>query len=66
LIQFALKLVDDNDIFYHISPTQVPTLLTELLQRYVPLAITIDTEKARSEFIIAPIWLSLNYNLKIR
>ncbi len=26
-----------------------------MLQRYVPLAITISTEKARSEFIIAPI-----------
>ncbi|KOR32989.1 hypothetical protein TI05_03740 [Achromatium sp. WMS3] len=62
--QFALKLVDDNDIFYHISPTQVPTLLTELLQRYVPLAITIDTEKARSEFIIAPILAEFKLQFK--
>ncbi len=39
-------------------------LLTELLQRYVPLAITISTEKARSEFIIAPILAEFKLQFK--
>jgi len=44
--------------------TPVPKLLTELLQRYVPLAITISTEKARSEFIIAPILAEFKLQFK--
>jgi hypothetical protein len=53
--QFGIELIEDGNIFLDLPAAQVPELLTTLLGRYVPLAITISTEKARSELIIAPI-----------
>ncbi|RKZ35642.1 MAG: hypothetical protein DRQ49_18350 [Gammaproteobacteria bacterium] len=62
--QFEVELIEDCDLFFQTSKAQVPKLLTELLQRYVPLAITISTEKARSEFIIAPILAEFKLQFK--
>jgi hypothetical protein len=42
-------------LFPDASSFPAPALLTELLQRYVPLATLINTEKARSELMIAPV-----------
>ena len=53
--QFGIEIIEDCNLFPQGASAEIPELLTQLLQRYVPLAITISTEKARSELIIAPI-----------
>jgi len=52
---FGLTIVEDQPIF-PVTPTiEVPESLSRLLERYIPLALNISTEKARSEFMIAPV-----------
>lgn len=53
--RFNLVLHYDTDLFASIPPVSLPAGLASLLEEPVPLALAIDTEKARSEFIIAPI-----------
>ena len=53
--QFQLALIEDRRLFADIKPVEVPAALHTLLEDNVYLALAIDTEKARSEFIIAPI-----------
>nr|VFK22181.1 MAG: hypothetical protein BECKMB1821G_GA0114241_100183 [Candidatus Kentron sp. MB]VFK32590.1 MAG: hypothetical protein BECKMB1821I_GA0114274_10353 [Candidatus Kentron sp. MB]VFK75984.1 MAG: hypothetical protein BECKMB1821H_GA0114242_10382 [Candidatus Kentron sp. MB] len=53
--KFGIEITDDHDLFPNATPVEIPQLLTRLLERFVPLATTINTEKARGEFIIAPI-----------
>ena len=43
------------DVFSEVPEGEVSALLQSLLQVYVPLALAIHTEKARSEFMIAPL-----------
>jgi hypothetical protein len=43
------------DVFSEAPEGEVSALLQSLLQVYVPLALAIHTEKARSEFMIAPL-----------
>lgn len=62
--QFEIEMIEDCELFSQTAVAQVPKLLTELLQRYAPLAITISTEKARSEFIIAPILAEFKLQFK--
>jgi hypothetical protein len=64
--RFNLTIVEDHRLF-----PQPPTLvasprLTELLAVYLPLATSINTEKARSEYIIAPILAELKLLFKDR
>lgn len=62
--QFEIEIIEDCNLFSQTSVVPVPELLTQLLQRYVPLAITISTEKARSELIIAPILVEFKLQFK--
>jgi len=48
-------LDETRDLFAATSPVAPSEILTTILNDYVPLAISISTEKARSEFLIAPI-----------
>ncbi|GAK50385.1 hypothetical protein U14_01615 [Candidatus Moduliflexus flocculans] len=64
--QFAIELIEDVNLFPQPPSVAVPTLLLELLQRYIPLAITMSTEKARSELIIAPILAEFKLQYKER
>lgn len=57
--QFQLALVEDQQLFAEIAPATVPPSLTEMLGESAPLALAINTEKARSEMIIAPILIAL-------
>lgn len=52
---FGLHIRDHADLFAHAPPVEPSAQLTELLADFVPLGSAIGTEKARSEFIIAPI-----------
>src|SRR5215475_2588244 len=53
--RFQLHMEEKPDVFSEVPEGEVSALLQSLLQVYVPLALAIHTEKARSEFIIAPL-----------
>ncbi len=52
---FGLTVDETQNIFNDIPAVQPSEILTIILQDYIPLATAIGTEKARSEFLIAPI-----------
>lgn len=54
---FSLVVNDKVDLFQHVHEVAVSASLQSTLEEYVPLAIAIGNEKARSELIIAPILL---------
>ncbi|MGD1951570.1 MAG: hypothetical protein ACFB14_18280 [Leptolyngbyaceae cyanobacterium] len=59
-IETTLKLtITEADLYSSVSPIEVSHLLSEVLKENVPLGLTINTEKARSELIIAPILVEL-------
>jgi hypothetical protein len=53
--QFGLQVRQEDDLFAAVTPASLSDLLCQTLAGNVPLAVDIGTEKARSEFIIAPI-----------
>jgi hypothetical protein len=53
--RFHLTLDERFDLFAPVEAIQPSRLLAETLEENIPLALAIQTEKARSEFIIAPI-----------
>ena len=53
--EFQLEFVERAGIFAEIEPVTPSELLTTLLAKKVPLATTINTEKARSELIVADV-----------
>ncbi len=55
LKKFDLKLEESRNLFADVTPRVPTALLTAWLEQKIPLALTLSTEKARSEFIIAPI-----------
>lgn len=56
---FELKLSEGIDLFANIPNLESSQLLGEMLRENLPLALGSNTEKARSELIIAPILLEL-------
>lgn len=65
--QFDLTLKENQDLFADISEVQSSEILKLALKENAALAVDINTEKARSELIIAPILLEvrrqLNYQI---
>lgn len=61
--QFSLDLYDRPHHFAPVPPINPSDRLRELLQENVPLALASNTEKARSEWIIAPILVELRRQL---
>ncbi|MDJ1172470.1 hypothetical protein PMG71_23865 [Roseofilum sp. BLCC_M154] len=59
LKQFGLKLHENLNLFAEIPESEPSPMLTTFLQESIPLALGINTEKARSEMIITPILLEL-------
>jgi hypothetical protein len=57
--QFHATIDEMHDLFAHVAPISVSDLLQTTLQYNVRLAIHINTEKARSELIIAPLLVEL-------
>lgn len=57
--QFSLTLKDKNDLFSDVTEVQPSDYLAFTLKYNLPLAGEINTEKARSEMIIAPILLEV-------
>jgi len=52
---FKLDLRQDEDLFASVPAARVSPFLRTLLDEFIPLGTSIHTEKARSEFIVAPI-----------
>ena len=67
--EFGLTVDETQNIFNDIPTVQPSEILTVILQEYIPLATAIGTEKARSEFLIAPILSEvrrqLNYQISL-
>ena len=53
--QFGLQIQEDPAFLAGFAPLPISSLLRQELEENVPLARDISTEKARSEFIIAPV-----------
>jgi len=56
---FDLTISEGVDIFSPIPEVESSEFLTEILRYNTPLALAINTEKSRSEMIIAPILIEL-------
>ncbi len=56
---FNLTISSQKDLFSAVSPLECSNILTETLTYNVPFALASNTEKSRSEMIIAPILLEL-------
>jgi hypothetical protein len=57
--RFQLTIDENSDLFPSVTDSQISPLLAEILRETAPLALAIQTEKARSELIIAPILVEL-------
>jgi hypothetical protein len=53
--RFGLRLQSNADIYPGIVPVPISAILAEQSHEYFPLALSIGTDKARSEMIISPI-----------
>lgn len=53
--RLGVRLREDIDLFGKVQPLSVPARLREILDEWGPAALAMNTEKARSEMIIAPI-----------
>ncbi|MCK5876050.1 MAG: hypothetical protein KAG43_00325 [Candidatus Marithrix sp.] len=62
---FNLTIVEKTALFKDVVHLSCPPLLAEILNYNVPLALASNTEKSRSEMIIAPILIELKKQLPI-
>jgi hypothetical protein len=53
--RFELTLPPRGDLFAHVRALEIPPILHEVLERWAPQALEVNTDRARSELIIAPI-----------
>jgi hypothetical protein len=56
---FGLTISESSGLFANVAEVDYSDILATLLQENVDLAVSINTEKARSKMIIAPILLEL-------
>src|SRR5438105_3370865 len=61
--KLGLTLMEDEPLHPHAEPVAPTAQLAGWLEKYVPLAGAINTEKARSELIILPILLEAREQL---
>jgi hypothetical protein len=61
--ELGYQVIEGFGTFGNLPLAVVSPFLTDLLQRFTPLALSIDTEKARSEYIVAPILFELKSQL---
>ena len=63
---FHLEKADIQGLFSEIEPIEPSAHLTAALERNVPLAVAINTEKAKSELIVADVLVELREQLEQR
>jgi hypothetical protein len=61
--ELGYQVIEGFGTFGNLPLAVVSPFLTDLLHRFTPLALSIDTEKARSEYIVAPILFELKSQL---
>ncbi len=61
--ELGYQVIEGFGTFGNLPTVTVSAFLTDLLRRFTPLALSIDTEKARSEYIVAPILFELKSQL---
>jgi hypothetical protein len=57
--RFGLTITLVDDLFATVPVRSITARLAETLEENVPLALAVNTEKARSEFIVAPVLTEL-------
>ncbi|WP_293091527.1 hypothetical protein [Moorena sp. SIOASIH] len=57
--QFNLSIKERVNLFESVEPVTPSPLLKDILEENLPLGLEIDTEKARSELIVAPILVEI-------
>ena len=57
--KFNLTLIETAGVFQDISPRKPSSILESILQDNIPLALAVNTEKARAELLISPILVEL-------
>ena len=57
--KFHLKIIEEVELFLNVELVKPSSLLLDILAENMPLALRIDTEKARSEMIVAPVLIEL-------
>lgn len=57
--RFQLVIDESDSLFAGIVEVDLPAVLADGLARYLPLALNMNTEKARSELVIAPVLVEL-------
>ncbi len=66
-LETVLQLrLEEAELYSAVEPVEISQLFSEVLAENVPLALSIHTEKARSEFIIAPVLVELRKTLRHR
>ena len=60
---FGITIAEKFGIFANIPEIECSDFLKQSLQEYLPLALAINTEKARSELIIMPILVEIKRQL---
>src|SRR5262245_39002758 len=53
--RFQLVVEEASNLFAQVAEADLPPVLADMLARYLPLAVNVNTEKARSELVIAPV-----------
>jgi hypothetical protein len=66
ITQFHLHVQEESNAFASFPPLPISDLLQQMLQENLSLALDINTEKARSEFIIAPVLAEVRRQLQYR
>ena len=66
-VELHLKIIEHQPLFANIQPVEISDILQATLAENIPLAVSINTEKARSELIIANILVEVRkqFNHKI-
>jgi hypothetical protein len=62
--KFQLLIRENINLFSQVESVEVSDTLQTVLQEYVPLALAINTEKSRSEMMIAPILIEFRRMVK--
>ena len=62
--ELNINLIETQGIFEKVEPVEISQILKDILEEHVPLAVSINTEKARSELIIANILVEVRRRFK--
>lgn len=61
--RFKLQVVENEALFAQVQATEISRYLQDTFERFTPLALAVNTEKSRSEWIIAPLLAEVRQQL---